>query len=173
MAKRILSIVVICMVITSMLLLGCNSKSREHLKAEYKELLVKNTELVEINNQLKKENKELINEQKKLNAEMGNMYLEIKEMKRRHEFWKEDNKQYVVVIKIKEFHYSLNPATFIKDNMNAIKIPIQVSKQFYDSVKIGDNLNSKLRIGSLLIKGNFGDWDVTISEKKAIDNIIN
>ena len=170
MARRNLFIVVIFFIMVSILITGCGEKNAEHLKAEQQALIAKNEELLKNNQQLKAENKALINEQKKLSKQMGGMNREIKELKRRHEFWMEDNKQYVVIIKIKEFHYSLSPTKYIKDEMNAITIPIQVSKAFFDAAKEGDRLNSKLRIGSLMFTGNFGKWDVTIKEKKVVEN---
>lgn len=170
MARRNLFIVVLFFISVSFMLTGCGEKNTEQLNAEQQVLIAKNEELLQTNQQLKAENKALIDAQKKLSKQMGDMNQEIKELKRRHEFWMEDNKQYVIIVKIKEFHYSLSPTKYIKDEMNAITIPIQVSKAFFDSAKEGDRLNSKLRIGSLMFTGNFGEWDVTIKEKKVVEN---
>ena len=171
MARRNLFIVVLFLICVSVLLTGCGEKNAEHLKVEQQALISKNAELLQTNKQLKEEKQLLIKEQKELSKQMGGMYREIENLKRRHEFWKEENKIYVVVIKVKEFHYSINPQQYIKDEINAITIPIQVSKSFFDAVKEGDKLNDKLRIGSLIFNGNFGEWSVTIKEKKVADNI--
>jgi len=171
MARRNLFIVVLFLISVSFILTGCGEKQTEHLKAEQQALIAKNTELLQTNQQLKEENKALINSQKKLSKQMGGMHHEIEELKRRHEFWMEENKQYVVVIKVKEFHYSIDPNQYIKDEKNAITIPIQVSKTFFDAVKEGDKLNDRLRIGSVMFAGNFGDRSITIKEKKVVENI--
>lgn len=171
MARLKLFILALFLISVSFILTGCGEKNTEQLKAEQQALIVKNTELLQTNQQIKAENEALINNQKNLSKQMGEMHREIEQLKRRHEFWKEENKQYVVIIKIKEFHYSINPQQYIKDEMNAITIPIQVSKAFFDAVKEGDKLNDKLRIGSLMFSGNFGEWSITIKEKKVVDNI--
>ena len=171
MAKRTVSIMVMLSIIVSMMLAGCGGEDTKQLEAEQKALIAKNAELLQLNQQLEVENRILSYDKKSLSYELQKMHLEIEKLKRRHEFWKEENKKYVVIIKIKEFHYSFSPTKYIKDEMNAITIPIQVSKAFFDAVKEGDKLNDKLRIGSILFTGNFGEWDITIKEKKIVENI--
>ena len=169
MAKRSIYIIVLCLAM--FFVVGCKAEEKEQLDTKQQQLIAENAELLQLNMQLKAENQMLIDDQKKLSKQMGSMYHEIEELKRRHEFWIEENKQYIVIIKIKEFHYSIDPKQYIKDEMNAITIPIQVSKQFFDAVKEGDKLNDKLRIGSVMFTGNFGEWSVTIKEKKIVENI--
>jgi len=49
--------------------------------------------------------------------------------------------------------------------MNAIEIQIPVDKEFFDSVEIGTVINDDLRIGSLIMSGSVGSWDIRISDK--------
>ena len=53
----------------------------------------------------------------------------------------------------------------IKDAMNAIEIEIPVDKEYYDNVDVGDTINNDFRVGSMVMKGSFGSWDVTVKGK--------
>lgn len=72
---------------------------------------------------------------------------------------------YVVVISIKQSHLSLDIEEHIKDSMNAVDIPIPVSKEFYDSINVGDVLDNSFRMGSFVMKGSFGKWNIKIADK--------
>lgn len=54
----------------------------------------------------------------------------------------------------------------IKDNMNDVDIDIPVSKEFYDSVNVGTVLDDSFRMGSFIMSGSYGSWDITVSDKK-------
>ena len=49
--------------------------------------------------------------------------------------------------------------------MNAIEIEIPVDKEYYDNVDVGDTINNDFRVGSMVMKGSFGSWDVTVKGK--------
>lgn len=76
--------------------------------------------------------------------------------------------RYVVIIKIKQTHMSLDIFKHIKDDANAVKIEIPVDKKFYDAVKIGDVLNNDFRAGSFLMSGSIGNWSIKIEDKKVV-----
>lgn len=80
---------------------------------------------------------------------------------------KEENgtAKYVITFEIKQSHFSLDLGKHLKDAMNAIEIEIPVDKEYFDNVEVGDTINNDFRVGSLVMKGSFGSWDVTVKGK--------
>ena len=73
--------------------------------------------------------------------------------------------KYVITFEIKQSHFSLDLGKHLKDAMNAIEIEIPVDKEYFDNVEVGDTINNDFRVGSLVMKGSFGSWDVTVKSK--------
>lgn len=73
--------------------------------------------------------------------------------------------KYVITFEIKQSHFSLDLGKHLKDAMNAIEIEIPVDKEYFDSVEVGDAINDDFRVGSLVMKGSFGSWDITVKSK--------
>lgn len=73
--------------------------------------------------------------------------------------------KYVITFEIKQSHFSLDLGKHLKDAMNAIEIAIPVDKEYFDSVEVGDTINDDFRVGSLVMKGSFGSWDITVKSK--------
>lgn len=76
--------------------------------------------------------------------------------------------RYILVLEVKQSHFTLDISEHLKDSLNDLEIPIEVSKYQYHSVDIGDELSSEFRIGSAIFKGSFGSWDVTVIDKQKI-----
>lgn len=74
--------------------------------------------------------------------------------------------KYVITFEIKQSHFSLDLGKHLKDAMNAIEIEIPVDKEYFDSVEVGDTINDDFRVGSLVMKGSFGSWDITVKDKE-------
>lgn len=74
--------------------------------------------------------------------------------------------KYILTINISQSHFTLDLSQHIKDAMNDINIQIPVDKEFYDSVEVGIVLDDSFRMGSLIMNGSFGNWDVTITGKE-------
>lgn len=74
--------------------------------------------------------------------------------------------KYVITIDIRQSHPFYDFENNIKDSMNAIDIKIPVEKEFYDSVDKGTIINDDFRMGSFVIGGSVGSWDVKISDKE-------
>lgn len=72
---------------------------------------------------------------------------------------------YAVKLSIKQSHFTLDFGQHIKDSMNEVIIDIPVSKQFYDKVNKGDVLDNSFRMGSFLMNGSIGSWNITITDK--------
>ena len=74
--------------------------------------------------------------------------------------------KYIITFNIKQSHFTLDIEQYMKDEMNAISIQIPVDKEYYDSVEVGDTIADDFRIGSLIMKGSFGSWDITVEDKE-------
>lgn len=81
---------------------------------------------------------------------------------------KEENgtAKYVLTLEIKQSHFTLDISEHLKDSMNAIEIQIPVDKEYYDSVEVGQNIADEFRMGSLVFKGTFGDFKVSVIKKE-------
>ena len=72
-----------------------------------------------------------------------------------------DSKNYVIVLHVTQTHYTLDITEHIKDSMNTVDIPMPITKEFYDSVNVGDIINDDFRVGSFVVKGSFGKWKIS------------
>lgn len=73
---------------------------------------------------------------------------------------------YVVRIKIHQTTYTIDPFEYIKNKMNDIEFEIPVDKEYYNACKVGHKINDpKLKMGSLVMDGDFSKLKVTISGK--------
>ena len=77
---------------------------------------------------------------------------------------------YVLSIELSQSHFSLDITKHIKDAMNAIEFDIPVDKDFYDEVKVGDEILDDFRMGSFIMNGSFGDWEMEVTHKKIVKN---
>lgn len=74
--------------------------------------------------------------------------------------------KYVLTLKIKQTHFTLDLDTHIKDSMNAIEIQIPVDKEYYDSLKVGTVIDDTFRVGSLVLYGSIGNWNIEVIDKE-------
>mgnify|MGYP007126626018 CR=1 FL=1 len=72
---------------------------------------------------------------------------------------------YYLIIQIKQSHY-LDIGKMLKDEMNKVTIRIKTTKEFYDSVKVGQVLNDDFRGGSFFLEGSIGSWDIKVLDKE-------
>lgn len=79
---------------------------------------------------------------------------------------KNTNVMYVVKFKIHQTTYSLSLGEYLKNRMNDLEFEIPVDKVYYDKCKVGDLINDpKLKIGSLIMDGDFSQLKIYISGK--------
>ena len=71
-----------------------------------------------------------------------------------------------MTLEIKQTHFTLKISEHLKDAMNAIEIQIPVDKEYYDSVEVGQNIADEFRMGSLVFKGTFGNFKVSVIKKE-------
>lgn len=83
----------------------------------------------------------------------------------------EDKPVYVVTFEASQSHITLDIGTLIKDAMNTTEFEVMVDKRYYDSVEIGQSINNDFRIGSLLMKGSVGSWDIKVADKKVMQQL--
>ena len=110
-----------------------------------------------------------------LNEEIDGLKVEISELENQRDLLKSEivdikvengTAKYIVTFNIKQNHFTLDLSEHMKDEMNDISIQIPVDKDYYDSVNIGDTITDDFRIGSLIMKGSFGNWDITVENKE-------
>ena len=109
----------------------------------------------------------LSNRSNELQAEIQELEIQKENLENQIVDIKEDKgiAKYVVTFEIKQSHFSLDITKHIKDAMNAIEVEIPVDKEYYDNVDVGDTINDDFRVGSMVMKGSFGSWDVTVKGK--------
>lgn len=73
---------------------------------------------------------------------------------------------YVVTIGISQSHMFWEIDDVIKDSLNELKLDIPVSEEFYNAVEIGTVLDESFRMGSFIMNGSIGNWDIKIVDKK-------
>ena len=74
--------------------------------------------------------------------------------------------RYIVKLRLKQSHISLDPFEHMKDGMNAIEFEIPVDREYYTKLEIGDEIVNDFRTGSLLLYGSFGNWDMRVIDKR-------
>lgn len=77
--------------------------------------------------------------------------------------------RYIVTFNIEQFNYTLNPFTHLRNSMNAIELPIPVDKEYFESLQVGQKIKDEFRYGSLLFKGSFGDWEISVKKKEIVE----
>jgi outer membrane murein-binding lipoprotein Lpp len=79
---------------------------------------------------------------------------------------KGEEARYVLTLELKQSHFALDIKNNIKDSFNKTSFEIPVDKEFYDGQTAGSELVREFRKGSLFFGGTFGDWVVTVTDKK-------
>ena len=76
--------------------------------------------------------------------------------------------KYIMKINISQSHFTLDLSEHLKDAMNDIDIYIEVSEDFYNKYNVGDTIADDLRVGSLVFKASFGNWNIKVAEKNIV-----
>lgn len=76
-----------------------------------------------------------------------------------------DLARYIITVHIGQKHTFWDYKNNAKDAINAVEIQIPVDKEYFDSVEIGTVINADLRVGSLIMSGSVGSWDIRITDK--------
>lgn len=77
--------------------------------------------------------------------------------------------KFILVLELRQTHFSLSISKHIKDAMNAVTFEMAVDRDLYDHVNVGSELLDSFRGGSFLLHGSAGSWKVTVKDKKIIN----
>lgn len=114
-------------------------------------------------------NSDLELERSQLQSEIETLQAEVNTLQGiRDGLIQKDDVTYVIELEISQSHFTLDLDEHLKDAMNKITIPIQVSEEYYYSVKVGDILSDDFRVGSLIFKRSIGNWDIKIIDKQTV-----
>lgn len=140
MGKKLISILLICLIF----LTSCGNGN---LKAERENL---ETEISELEEDIRT-----------LQSEKNSIEKLIQDLREEN-----DIPNYIVTFEIGQQHLTLDLGDLLKDEINKTELEVLVSKEYYDSVDIGTVVNDDFRVGSLALKGSFGTWNIEVISKR-------
>lgn len=140
MNKKLISILLICLIF----LTSCGNGN---LKAERENL---ETEISELEEDIRT-----------LQSEKNSIEKLIQNLREEN-----DIPNYIVTFEIGQQHVTLDLGDLLKDEINKTELEVLVSKEYYDSVDIGTVVNNDFRVGSLALKGSFGTWNIEVIDKR-------
>lgn len=140
MNKKLISILLICIIF----LTSCGNGN---LKAERENL---ETEISELEEDIRT-----------LQSEKNSIEKLIQDLRKEN-----DIPNYIVTFEIGQQHVTLNIGDLLKDAINKTELEVIVSKEYYDAVEIGTVVNNDFRVGSLALKGSFGSWIIEVIDKR-------
>lgn len=74
--------------------------------------------------------------------------------------------KYMICIKLHQSTFTLDPIEHIKNSMNDIEMWVETSKDFYYSVRKGEELSSNFKSGSFWLNGDISNLHITITDKR-------
>ncbi|WP_279132758.1 hypothetical protein [Barnesiella intestinihominis] len=140
MNKKLISILLICLIF----LTSCGNVN---LKAERENL---ETEISELEEDIRT-----------LQSEKNSIEKLIQDIREEN-----DIPNYIVTFEIGQQHVTLDLGDLLKDEINKTELEVLVSKEYYDSVDVGTVVNDDFRVGSLALKGSFGTWNIEVINKR-------
>ena len=140
MNKKLISILLICIIF----LTSCGNGN---LKAERENL---ETEISELEEDIRT-----------LQSEKNSIEKLIQDLREEN-----DIPNYIVTFEIGQQHVTLDIGDLLKDEINKTELEVMVSKEYYDAVEIGTVVNDDFRVGSLALKGSFGTWNIKVINKR-------
>ena len=138
----------------SIILVSCNmQEQRDELRSEV--------------NALKHEQKVLTKSILNLGKVKGELSKDIRDLRiEKSAFESNSELVYLLTLEIKQSTYTLNLTEHAKNAINAISMQIPVSKTFYDSVSIGQNISEEFKYGSMILNGDFSKLKVKVKNKE-------
>jgi len=140
MNKKLISILLICIIF----LTSCGNGN---LKAERENL---ETEISELEEDIRT-----------LQSEKNSIEKLIQDLREEN-----DIPNYIVTFEIGQQHVTLDIGDLLKDEINKTELEVMVSKEYYDAVDVGTVVNDDFRVGSLALKGSFGTWNIKVINKR-------
>ena len=75
------------------------------------------------------------------------------------------NTVHYLSLEFRQSSFTLSIGQHIRDAANAFSITIPTTKEFYNSVSVGDELGSKFKGASFILSGNIGKRKVIVKDK--------
>jgi hypothetical protein len=147
-------LIVLALALSSSLFISCDE--REDLKKEIAQLKSQRDNLIDRNSELQTIKNSRESEIDELSKEVTTLHI----------YKQGRTPKYILKLKLKQSHFSLSISKHLKDRMNAIEFEMPVDKEFYDSVGVGSEIVDSFRVGSLLLSGSLGDWEMTVEDKE-------
>lgn len=72
---------------------------------------------------------------------------------------------YIVEFEIKQSHFTLDISEHLKDSINKLTFEVPVDKDYYNKVRVGQEITDSFRMGSFVMKGSIGKWKITVKNK--------
>ena len=76
--------------------------------------------------------------------------------------------KYIITFKLRQSHVTFDIDEHLKDMLNEITFDMPVDEDYYNKVKVGDDIVDDFRMGSLIMYGSFGSWDMSVDDKKVV-----
>jgi len=67
-----------------------------------------------------------------------------------------DANYYIVEFEIKQSHFTLDISEHLKDSINKLTFEVPVDKDYYNKVRVGQEITDSFRMGSFVMKGSIG-----------------
>ena len=148
--KKLFYFMAMCLVMAS-----CTITDEEYQKKkeEYKRLSEQCQQLVVRNNGL--------------NSSISELELQISDLRfEKNLIEKGKSPKYIVKFEIKQGTFTLDPFEHIKNSMNAIEVEIPVDRDYYNALKIGQDLTDAFKWGSLVMDGDFSNLHMRVASKR-------
>lgn len=156
MTKKNLKLVLKCFIGIILIITFVSCESKSDVKSEIDVLKNQRIELQNQVYQLQKEKGTYIQDVSELESKLKELKI----------YDSGQKPKYVLTLHLKQSHISLSISKHIKDAVNAIDFELPVDKEFYDKVKVGDDIVDEFRMGSMLLRGSFGSWKMSVKDKK-------
>lgn len=149
------------LLILLILIIGMTSCENEtDVKTDLQRLKIERTDLIRVNSIAKQERETYRN---LIVAEQSNLE-QLRIEKNMIKQGKEPN--YILKFRLKQSHFTMDVGTHIKDGINSIEFDMPVPREFYNSVHVGSNIVDEFRMGSFIMNGSFGDWNMKVIDKQ-------
>ena len=135
--------------------------------------IMENMESRERNDRLMNERNQLeleVNCNRNINEQLKHQYKALVEQINKDKFaLSASNTIYIVKIKIHQTTYTLSIGEYIKNKINDVEFEIPVDKAYYDKCYVGQSVSDPgLKIGSLIMDGDFSKLKITIVNKRTV-----
>ena len=73
--------------------------------------------------------------------------------------------EYLITIRIHQGTFTLDPFEHIKNKINDVEITFPTTKEFYQSVRVDQELNKSFKAGSFIMDGDISHLKITVVKK--------